>query len=48
MRRMTGQQPSFMTLGKNKAKIYMRDALDVLGKARGIGTIVGIQRLFTP
>jgi cell division protease FtsH len=29
MRRMTGQQQSFMTLGKNKAKIYMQDDLDV-------------------
>ena len=29
MRRMTGQQPGFMTLGKNKAKIYMQDELDV-------------------
>jgi len=24
MKRMTGQQPGFMTLGKNKAKIYMQ------------------------
>ena len=29
MRRMTGQQQSFMTLGKNKAKIYMQNELDV-------------------
>ncbi|PQP33641.1 cell division protein FtsH, partial [Desulfobacteraceae bacterium SEEP-SAG9] len=29
MRRMTGQQQSFMTLGKNKAKIYMHNELDV-------------------
>ena len=29
MRRMAGQQPGFMTLGKNKAKIYMHDELDV-------------------
>jgi cell division protease FtsH len=29
MRRMTGQQPGFMSLGKNKAKIYMQDDLDV-------------------
>jgi cell division protease FtsH len=29
MKRMTGQQPGFMTLGKNKAKIYMQDELDV-------------------
>ena len=26
---MTGQQPGFMSLGKNKAKIYMQDDLDV-------------------
>jgi len=25
MRRMTGKQPGFMSLGKNKAKIYMQD-----------------------
>ena len=29
MRRMAGQQPGFMSLGKNKAKIYMQDELDV-------------------
>ena len=29
IKRMSGQQPGFMTLGKNKAKIYMRDELDV-------------------
>ena len=29
MKRMSGQQPGFMTLGKNKAKIYMQDELDV-------------------
>jgi cell division protease FtsH len=29
MKRMAGQQPGFMTLGKNKAKIYMQDELDV-------------------
>ncbi len=29
MKRMTGQQTGFMTLGKNKAKIYMQDELDV-------------------
>ena len=29
MRRMAGQQPGFMTLGKNKAKIYMQNELDV-------------------
>jgi cell division protease FtsH len=29
MRRMTGQQPGFMTLGKNKAKIYMQEEIDV-------------------
>ncbi len=29
MRRMMGKQPGFMTLGKNKAKIYMQDELDV-------------------
>jgi len=29
MRRMTGKQPGFMSLGKNKAKIYMQDDLDV-------------------
>jgi cell division protease FtsH len=29
MKRMTGQQPGFMTLGKNKAKIYMREDIDV-------------------
>jgi cell division protease FtsH len=29
MKRMTGQQAGFMTLGKNKAKIYMQDELNV-------------------
>jgi len=29
MKRMAGQQPGFMTLGKNKAKIYMQNELDV-------------------
>ena len=29
MKRMTGQQAGFMTLGKNKAKIYMEDEMDV-------------------
>ncbi len=29
MKRMAGQQPGFMSLGKNKAKIYMQDDLDV-------------------
>lgn len=29
MKRMTGQQAGFMTLGKNKAKIYVEDELDV-------------------
>ena len=29
MKRMTGQQPGFMTLGKNKAKIYMEHDLGV-------------------
>ena len=29
MKRMTGQQPGFMTLGKNKAKIYMQEDLEV-------------------
>jgi len=29
MKRMTGQQPGFMSLGKNKAKIYMEKDLDV-------------------
>jgi cell division protease FtsH len=29
MKRMTGQQTGFMTLGKNKAKIYMQDELNV-------------------
>ncbi len=32
MKRMTGQQPGFMTLGKNKAKIYVEDELDVTFK----------------
>jgi cell division protease FtsH len=29
MKRMTGQQPGFMSLGKNKAKIYMQDELNI-------------------
>ncbi len=29
MKRISGQQPGFMTLGKNKAKIYMEDELGV-------------------
>jgi len=29
MKRMAGQQPGFMTLGKNKAKIYVENELDV-------------------
>ena len=29
MKRMTGQQQGFMTLGKNKAKIYMEDELGI-------------------
>ena len=29
IRRMASQQPGFMSLGKNKAKIYMQDDLDV-------------------
>ncbi|MGD8386847.1 MAG: ATP-dependent zinc metalloprotease FtsH [Desulfobacteraceae bacterium] len=29
IRRMAGQQPGFMTLGKNKAKIYMQDELGI-------------------
>jgi cell division protease FtsH len=29
MKRMTGQQPGFMTLGKNRAKIYVENELDV-------------------
>ena len=29
MKRMTGQQPGFMTIGKNKAKIYMQEDIDV-------------------
>ncbi|MBW2405863.1 MAG: ATP-dependent zinc metalloprotease FtsH [Deltaproteobacteria bacterium] len=29
MRRMAGKQPGFMSLGKNKAKIYMQEDLDV-------------------
>jgi len=29
IRRMAGQQPGFMTLGKNKAKIYMQEDLNV-------------------
>jgi cell division protease FtsH len=29
MKRMAGQQPGFMTLGKNKAKIYMQEDVEV-------------------
>jgi len=29
MRRMAGQQPGFMSLGKNKARIYMQDDMNV-------------------
>jgi cell division protease FtsH len=29
MKRMSGQQPGFMTLGKNKAKIYMQEDIDI-------------------
>jgi cell division protease FtsH len=29
MKRMAGQQPGFMTLGKNKAKIYIQEEIDV-------------------
>jgi cell division protease FtsH len=29
MKRMAGQQPGFMTLGKNKAKIYMQEDIEV-------------------
>ncbi len=29
MKRMAGQQPGFMTLGKNKAKIYMQEDIDI-------------------
>jgi len=29
IKRMAGQQPGFMTLGKNKAKIYMQEDIDV-------------------
>ncbi len=29
MKRMMGKQPGFMTLGKNKAKVYMQNELDV-------------------
>ena len=32
MKRMTGQQPGFMTLGKNKARIYVENELDVTFK----------------
>ena len=37
MRRMTGQQSGFMALGKNKAKIYMEEELNVrFGDAAGV------------
>ena len=29
MKRMAGQQPGFMSLGKNKAKIYMQEDIDM-------------------
>ncbi len=29
MRRMSGQQPGFMTLGKNKAKVFMQEDIDI-------------------
>lgn len=29
IRRMSGRQPGFMTLGKNKAKIFMQDDIDI-------------------
>jgi cell division protease FtsH len=29
MKRMAGRQPGFMTLGKNKAKIYMQEDIDI-------------------
>ena len=29
MKRMSGQQPGFLSLGKNKAKIYMQNELNV-------------------
>ena len=29
MKRMSGQQPGFMTLSKNKAKVYMQEDIDV-------------------
>jgi cell division protease FtsH len=29
MKRMTGQQPGFMTLGKNKAKVYLQEDIEV-------------------
>jgi len=29
MRRMSGQQPGFMTLGKNKAKIFMQEDIEI-------------------
>ena len=29
MKRMAGQQPGFMTLGKNKAKIYMQEEINI-------------------
>jgi len=37
MKRMAGQQPGFMTLGKNKAKIYMQEEIDVhFGDVAGV------------
>ena len=37
IRRMQGQQPGFMSLGKNKAKIYMQEDLDVrFGDVAGV------------
>jgi cell division protease FtsH len=37
MKRMAGQQPGFMTLGKNKAKIYMQEEIDTrFGDVAGV------------
>ena len=38
MKRMTGQQPGFMTLGKNRAKIYVENELDVRLMMRQVWT----------
>ncbi|MCK7515190.1 MAG: hypothetical protein MZV70_71790 [Desulfobacterales bacterium] len=37
MKRMQGQQPGFMSLGKNKAKIYMQDEVGVQLRATSPG-----------